>query len=191
MIPDPDLHDPVDGPERPLWEPLPSESGRAFMAFAAYRDLGPLRTARRAAGQFYGAEGDPTEAQLKQFKRWSADHAWVDRADAWDLHLDEIARAEQVEEVKAMNRRHAVVAQNMQARVQETIRLMVEDPQAKLTPSEAARWFDVAVKVERLARGEPDSVVGRPVDEGDLEAKRARAHAVLDELAAARARRSG
>src|SRR5262245_35576295 len=75
------------------WEQQPGESSRAFGAFCVYRDLGPRRSLRAAATAFYGRSAAGLERQLD---KWSRAFHWVDRASAWDRHLDaETCRAQE------------------------------------------------------------------------------------------------
>lgn len=70
-----------------VWEPSEGESARAFACFAVFRDLGPERTLRSAAGLFYGKEDGPTRGELDTVKRWSAAHDWMERVRHYDSWL--------------------------------------------------------------------------------------------------------
>jgi hypothetical protein len=79
--------------ERLSWERQPREGEQAYVAFLAYRDLGPYRThevTRQRLGKRPG--------YLKPIERWSALRDWRERARDWDDHLqaerDQIAREE-------------------------------------------------------------------------------------------------
>ena len=98
------------------WEQHPGESSRAFGAFCAYRDLGPARTLRAAAEAFYRRS---SAAVLRQLHTWSAAFAWVERAGAWDRHLDEQARQAQEKARRDMAERHAQEARALQAKALE------------------------------------------------------------------------
>lgn len=195
MIPDPDLTQPT--PELPSWGPLPDETARSYLAFARYRDLGPLRTLRRAAGVFYsptGTETAPSEAQLRQFKTWSGAGHWVARAEAWDLHLDEVSRVRQVEDVKAMNDRQARIGRNLQVQGGITITGDGEERlPATLSVPQALKALELGAKLERTARGEPDTITRREeqVAEADaMDQLRARGKEIIDEVRQARDRRA-
>lgn len=94
----------VAGEHRP-WDRQPEESGRAFQAFAAYRDLGPERTLDKAAAA-YGRH-------VSLMRRWSARYGWRVRAAAWD---DEQAR-----EMEAALRQRRRAACERQARDAEQL----------------------------------------------------------------------
>jgi hypothetical protein len=134
------------------WEQLPGESARAFGAFAAYRDLGPRRSLRAAAQTFYGRASAARERQLD---KWSHAFRWVERANAWDRHLDAQARQAQEEARREMVERHVKEARALQAKAVERLRSLRPE---ELGPAELLRYLVEAAKLERLALGEPDSV---------------------------------
>lgn len=68
---------------------LPGESARAYAAFCAYRDLGPLRSIAKAL-----AAAQRPASQRRYWEHWSAVHQWVRRAEAYDAHLERLARKE-------------------------------------------------------------------------------------------------
>ena len=135
-----------------LWEQQPGESARAFGAFGAYRDLGPLRSVRGAAEKYYRRS---TAAVLRQCFTWSSTHLWVERAGAWDRHLDAEARRAQEEARREMAERHVKEARALQGKALERLRLLRPE---ELAPADLLRYFVEAAKLERLSLGEPDSV---------------------------------
>src|SRR3954452_16158916 len=64
------------------WGRQPREGEEAYMAFLAYRDLGPGRTHEATRRQLGKRPG-----YLKPIERWSALRDWRWRAGAWDAHL--------------------------------------------------------------------------------------------------------
>ena len=60
-----------------------------------------------------------------------------------------------------MAERHAKLAMAFQQRVAQ--RLQQIDP-AELSPSDMAKWLDIATKLERLSRGEPTEIGIRKQD---------------------------
>lgn len=134
------------------WEKLDEESSRSYQCFTIYRDLGKDRSLRKAADVFYqDGERPATNSQVNQAERWSYTFGWVSRAEAYDHHLTEKFREEQEEQRRKMLERHATVATMFQRKIIERLQgLSVEE----LSPGVLARWLEVAVKVERLSRGE-------------------------------------
>lgn len=126
------------------WERQKGESQKAFEAFACYRDLGPKRSIAKVAQKL----GKSTAL----IARWSARWDWVARAEAWDREQDRLRRESQLEAIKRMNEQHALIASAFLQKLVERLRTVnpMELPAAAMP-----RWFETAVKVERLARGEP------------------------------------
>jgi hypothetical protein len=134
------------------WEQQPRESSRAFGAFCIYRDLGPRRSLRAAAAAFYGR----TTATLeRQVDKWSRAFRWVERASAWDRHLDAEARQAQEQARREMVERHVREARALQAKALERLRALCPE---ELGPADLLRFIVEAAKLERLALGEPDAV---------------------------------
>jgi hypothetical protein len=135
-----------------LWEQQGGESARAFGAFCAYRDLGPRRSLRAAAEKFYGRAAAALERQVD---KWSHAFRWVERANAWDRHLDAQARRTQEEARREMVERHVKEARALQAKAVERLRALRPE---ELGPADLLRYLVEAAKLERLALGEPESV---------------------------------
>lgn len=125
------------------WERQPGESGKAYTAFCIYRDLGRERTLIQ------------TSQQVGKYRslidRWSAMGKWKDRALAWDAHIDRKVQAATEREKIKMVERHAKQAMLFQQKIFERMQTMTS---GELTPSDMVKWFDIAVKIERLSRGE-------------------------------------
>jgi hypothetical protein len=134
------------------WEKQAGESARAFGAYCVYRDLGPRRSLGAAAEKFYGRAAAALERQLD---KWSRTFRWVERAKAWDQHLDAEARRAQEEARREMVERHVKEARTLQGKALERLRSLRPE---ELGPADLLRYFVEATKLERLALGEPDSV---------------------------------
>jgi hypothetical protein len=139
-------------PASASWEQQPGESSRAFGAFCVYRDLGPRRSLRAAAAAFYGRSAAALERQLD---KWSAAFRWVERASAWDRHLDAEACQAQEQARREMVERHVREARALQGKALERLRALAPE---ELGPAELLRYIVEAAKLERLALGEPDTV---------------------------------
>ena len=93
--------------------------------------------------------------------RPSAEWNWVDRSQLYDDHLLLQDRLRQEKEHKDMLSRHAKIAvlgQNLVVKGIEKLVADVEQGKRDLTASDASRLLDVAVKIERLSRGEPTEI---------------------------------
>lgn len=134
------------------WEQQPRESSRAYGAFCAYRDLGPRRSLHAAATAFYGRASGSLERQLD---KWSRAFGWVERANAWDRHLDDEARAAQEAARRDVVERHLREARTLQGKALQRLQALTPE---ELGPAELLRYIVEAVKLERLVLGEPDTV---------------------------------
>lgn len=150
-------HDPQDPPVDPwdgidLWERGAREGSQAFEAFAIYRDMGAARSTAKVARQL-----SKTKTLMD---RWSGVWQWVRRAAAWDAEVDRRKREEAAEEIAAMHRRHAGIAQAMTGRLVASLQQMIQ-ADVPVAPGDVPRWLDIAAKIERVARGEPAETVAQ------------------------------
>lgn len=132
-----------------IWERQPGESSKAYAAFCIYRDMGPDRSIEKVY------EKRSRRGPLSRLKNWSVKHNWVERAKAYDDYLERKKREEKEKAILEMADRQARLAIAFQQRVAQ--RLQELDP-SELSPSDLAKWFDVAAKIERLNRGEPTEI---------------------------------
>lgn len=132
---------------RDPWSRQKGESRQAFEAFCVYRDLGRIRSQEKVANEL------GKSAQL--MSRWSSKWGWVERVAAWEEELDRQNRLAQIEDRKEMAKRHINEAMMFQQKVLERMR---ELKPSELTPNDMARWFETAVKIERLSRGETTEI---------------------------------
>lgn len=137
-------------PDLPVWERQPDETKVQYDAFLVFRDSeerSPSKVSKSAVG-------------------WSVVWSWGYRAYEHDLYLSRKDEEEAVRYRREMNKRQRAAARLAQNKIaQWLMNLDVE----KLSPQEAARWYEVAVKVERLAGGQATDAVnvrhtGSPVD---------------------------
>jgi hypothetical protein len=159
-----------NGGDTPLWGRQAGESDKAFHAFCAYRDLGPLRSLANA-GQVLGK----AKATLEQ---WSAKWAWVRRCSAWDDESDRLGRERDSFERREARRtmldahaRHGAALHEVGATVLGLYD--ISDPEtadvarariAKMSALDGARLMVLGAEMERRSRG-ADGV-------DDVEAKR-------------------
>lgn len=138
------------------------ETAKAFHAFTMYREQGPARSLSAVARELNVSKANVA--------RWSAENAWVERAQEWDDYADLKERERNIVEREAavtrMNADHATLgraAQVVAGRKLATYEPENETPEAQaradaaigeLSAGEAARLMDVGTKLERLARGE-------------------------------------
>lgn len=87
--------------------------------------------------------------------RWSTNYNWVERAKAYDKEMERQALIEEAKERKSMRKRHATTAMAFQGKVVERLNSFNAE---ELTASELIRWYEIATKIERTARGEPAEI---------------------------------
>lgn len=137
---------------RKPWDRQSGESRQAFAALRAYIEAGPTRSLRKVAEELAKSEA--------LLKRWSARWGWAVRSDAYDRAMASAHDQAAVAARQEMAVRHAALAVRLLDAVAE--RLSTLDV-ARLRPAELVRMVEVAVRVERLARGVPDRLeVGGP-----------------------------
>lgn len=95
------------------WERMTNESARAFRAFEAYRNLGPERSIVKAIELV----GKTPAKDRRRWERWSAKFCWVDRAEAYDRHVERERRFKLEEEWRQADERHARIARVVQSKL--------------------------------------------------------------------------
>ena len=148
--------------DRDVWERQPAETEKAYSAFVEYVAM--------AAGERSVTDLGKRLGKLPTCEGWSRQWSWRARARAWDDHLMQQGREAQIEEVREMNRRHLELSRKMQNLVKVELDRMLHhlgvnedgtgDPTQlpKLGTKEMAKLLDFAVRMERLNRGEAESV---------------------------------
>lgn len=125
------------------WERQHKESEEAFQGFVIYRDMGVDRALVAVSKEL--------KKRISLVERWSIDWSWVSRCTQWDNHVDRENQKQQIKEILEMRKRHVNIAMAMQGKVVSCIKAMQD---SNLTPDQASKWMDIAVKIERLSRGE-------------------------------------
>lgn len=170
------------------WDQLDVESPKAFAAFCQYRNLPPMsRSIDTAWRRIRSSELDsakptdaaelqrlPTVRAPKTWRDWSARHAWVARAMAWDAELDRKARDEIVKSHKAMLEKHRTLGSALVQRVAER---MMSLSGSDLKVHDIPAWLKAGVAIERQAFALPDVVVQHS---GSVEATAHVEHTVAD-----------
>jgi hypothetical protein len=141
--------------ERQPWDRQVAESSKAYRHFCLYRDMGTDRSLRKVAADA------KTTSNLRQLQHWSSRWNWVARCQSYDDELQRQDRLRQEKERRDMVSRHAkiaVLSQNLVVKGIEKMLGQIEQGEKELSASAASRLLDVAVKVERLSRGEPTEI---------------------------------
>jgi hypothetical protein len=90
----------------------------------------------------------------KAAARWN----WRKRAEAWDDQQRDKARESHAQEIEEMNRRHVEEAKALQSKAIQRLKSLDVD---ELSSTDVLRYFVEASKLERSARGEPETVEER------------------------------
>lgn len=127
------------------WERLPGESGAAYAAFCAFRDLGPERNIRRAVDSAESDEGKRGK-RYRVWRNWCSAHRWRERAGDYDRYLERLKQEEVRKTIEAQGKRHRAVTGKMLAVVEKKLDLM--DP-ADLAQGMVSGWVETAIRAER------------------------------------------
>lgn len=156
-----------DGFPRP-WAPQPGEDDVSFSYFVAYKSLPPKDRSAAAVARMFDV---PVTAIRELARRFS----WPDRALSYDAWLDRRASEELARGRAKMREDDVAIAKIAKDKILVGLRSL--NPEL-MSARDLATWFDLAVKVERQARGEPDKVTQTNVevnivDQLDAAARRA------------------
>ena len=128
------------------WERRDNESTQAYEAFSIYRSQGAKRSHEKVARE--------SGKNIALMSRWSSRHDWVDRVRAYDALISKEVVEDEKDAIVRMNRRHINESHKLQDLVLQRIGKI--RPEA-LTPTDVARWLDIAVKIERKCMGLDDN----------------------------------
>ena len=133
-----------------IWERQPDEGSKAYAAFCVYRDLGPERSLDKALSK---ANKKPTNR--RHWSRWMEKYRWYERAQAYDDYIEKKKREGNEKAILEMAERHVKLAKAFLLIIAQALQQI--DP-AQLSPSDMAKWLDIATKLERLSRGVPTEI---------------------------------
>lgn len=127
------------------WHRQPGETDKAFLAFVTYRDLGAERSIPAAMKTY----GEPA-GNLRYWEGWSSRYDWVQRAAAYDAHLDEVRLNAIEDRVARATEKHVRAAQSLIDKGLERLRsLDLED----MDPGDVRMYVADGIKLQRLAMG--------------------------------------
>lgn len=141
------------------WDRLDRESPPAWEAFQLYRDAATTRTLEGVA--------KGVAKSLPLMKRWSAAYAWVERAAAWDRHLDQAVQGRLKGERLKRATQQANLGRAMQGVAGAALGKLAKKD---LKASEVAALAKAGFEIERVAEGDPESRLAlHGADGGGLE----------------------
>lgn len=138
-------------PEKQPWDRQENEGTKAFEAFKAYRDMGVKRGIRRVPAVL----GRP-DTYKPVLERWSVKYSWVKRAQAWDDFQDKVAQEAALTQIEEMKKRHIQQAVALQTKALQ--RLQSLNPK-ELSATNVIGFIAEAIKIERMSRGEPETIM--------------------------------
>lgn len=149
-----------DQQERELWERQPGETANTFGYFVIYRDMryptandgtavmdGSVAYKRRSLRKV----AEITGVGYRQIMRHNVKGHWQQRVEAYDAHVDRTVRGANEAAIRKMHAEHALLAQQM---LRKATKRLLSIPETEISAAELVRMVDVAVRVERLSRGE-------------------------------------
>jgi hypothetical protein len=128
------------------WDRQESETASSFAAFVIYRDLEPHQRSYKEVAKL-----DPAGRAPATIKTLLSTHSWVDRAAAYDDHLDKQRQRTTAKMREDQDRATLSIASYGLANLATAIQEMDISQLAK--PQYFPRVLDVIVKVSHLATG--------------------------------------
>jgi hypothetical protein len=128
-----------------IWDKREDESSKAYEWFCRYRDMGPGRSHDKLNQKY--SEGVSKKSMTL---RWSSKHAWVERAEAYDAHIEAIKREANEDRVRQTAEEHIDVADKIMNLALCKLALL-EGMEVK--PHEVKGLIELSVKMKRDALG--------------------------------------
>lgn len=137
---------------RQPWEKRPSESMRAFTAFALYRDLGYHRTHKKVAEEL-GVGVDAIHG-------WSSEHDWRERVELYEVERDKRLLEAEMTEQKAARQAEGIAARAM---IRKGLQRVNGDEDAGVIPidpnemdsGDVVKFISEGVRLQRMSLGMP------------------------------------
>jgi len=131
------------------WERLSGESGAAFSAFCAFRDLGTERNIRKAVESVEKDVGVQAK-KYRVWRNWSTAFRWRERVADYDRYIEKLKQTELRKTIEAQGEKHREVTGKMLDVVSKKLDIM--NP-ADLSDGNLTEWVQTAIKAEREAAG--------------------------------------
>jgi hypothetical protein len=127
------------------WERLPGETGAAYSAFCAFRDLGADRNIRKAVETAEKDEGKRKKS-YGTWRNWCAAFRWRERAADYDSYTEKLKQTELRKTIEEQGRVHRAVTGKMLEVVSKKLDTM--NP-ADLSQGTVTEWVSTAIRAER------------------------------------------
>ncbi len=167
-----------------VWTRSDDETAKSYAAFCLYRDLGSGRSLDAAFAQAKGCQKGVKRVS-GFWQRWSRDNAWKNRAEAYDAHLELLARREReaafMKDLEAMRQRQKTLSlatfsaaigllQKAKARLEALDAADIDPGKLPAYFRAAAAVAEMATNAEAVALGlhELMSLLDAPRDAGEV-----------------------
>jgi hypothetical protein len=138
------------------WERQTGEPNIWFARFESYRLAGPSRSIHGVLRSEKGAKGNKRRQSIPgAWSRAATRWRWRERAEAWDELERHKAREAHAQGIAEMNQRHVQESQALQSKAVQRLKTLELDD---LSATDVVRFLVEASKLERTARGEPESI---------------------------------
>jgi len=142
------------------WDQRPGESSKQYKAFLDYLELGRRRSYDQAYRKTYAKP--PHYRAPNFFRAWAHRFQWEDRAQAWDIHLEEEQRQAEIEATREEARKQVQTRMQAYQMVMSTgVTVISKADLPNLTPAQARGLLrhaitaiDIGAKGMRLEFGE-------------------------------------
>ncbi len=142
-------------PDVEFWRQQEWESDEDYAKFATYRDMGPARRLRAAAGIFYDrTDTGPTPYQYQEFKNKSSLNLWTTRVEVFDTEED-LRRSQEMEQFRSeMIENHHRLGRMGENVVAQKLLAWLRDPDG-VPNGQVVHLLQVATTLSRMTLGEP------------------------------------
>jgi len=144
------------------WERQPNERAHHFKAFSIYRDLDPSTRSLQKCARIYYGEENYSISKLRTVEKWSKNFGWVARVTAWLDHLDEVSRQTELDAIEQMKRLQAFNGSRLQMvgalELEKLLKEVKTQRSRTLSIKDILSYLTDGAKLERLGRGEPESI---------------------------------
>jgi hypothetical protein len=131
------------------WERLPGETGAAYAAFCAFRDMGPNRNIRMAVESSEKDEGKRKKS-YGTWRNWCAAFRWRERAGDYDRYTEKLKQTEMRKTIEAQGEVHRAITGKMLQVVSKKLDGMNPDD---LTQGTVTEWVSTAIRAEHETFG--------------------------------------
>jgi len=135
-------------PALPPWDQQPSETAKKHGQFVTYRDLGRARTLPRAA--------ELLQRHPVTIRKISAEFRWLERAEAYDRHLDQLYEVMWLEERRRAAEADAKI---LGAAIGKVAQRLPSLNAQEMSAGDVIRLMDVALRHRRALFGDPTETI--------------------------------